>query len=213
MLDALLDESRQVFRISTEAASDKGRTIHDGARDWVDCALHVAVWRALRFHAETTGGRDLTGCETVDLVVHHQVRKVDIPACGMHKMVAANAVAVAISARHDDRQLVIRQFSASRHRQCATMKGMHPVRVKVSGKVGGTADAAHREDLVEAELELGARLLQAPQNAEIAAARTPVWIHFPFEIFCSQCSDNFVAGQRSHAGSGRHCIPPYTMTS
>ena len=66
--------------------------------------LDVAVRGALGFHAFGAGRRGLAGGKAVNLVVHHDVGQVHVAAHGVHEMIAADAVAVAVAADADDFQ-------------------------------------------------------------------------------------------------------------
>ena len=90
------------------------------------------------------------------------------------KVIAANAVAVAIAAGADDFQFVVRQLDAGGHSQGAAMQGVHAVGVDVARQVRGAADAADDTDLMRLQAEVEQRGLERGEDGEIAAARTPV---------------------------------------
>src|SRR5262245_32450379 len=115
----------------------------------------------------------------------------------MDKVIAADAVPVAVSARHDDLQLMIGQLGAGRHRQSAAMQGMHAIRVEIAGQVRRAADAADGQDLVRLEPRLDDCLLQSREHAEIAASGTPVGIDLAFEIL-DRHLDAFGLNQGGH---------------
>ena len=78
----------------------------------------------------------MTGGQTVDLVVHHDVGQVHIPAGGVGEMVSADAIGIAIPARNDDGEFMIGHLGAGRHCQSPTVNRVHAISVEVSGKIG-----------------------------------------------------------------------------
>ena len=100
----------------------------------------------------------------------------------MDKVIAADAVPVAVSARHDDLQVMIGQLGSGGHRQGTAMQGVHAIRVEIAGQVRRAADAADGQDLVGLEPRLDDCLLQGREHAEVAASGTPIGIDLAFEI-------------------------------
>jgi len=84
--DALFDQSRQVFLFSAEAAGDERGSRAKSQRNWIHQRFDVAKGHAFRLHAVAAARRGLAGGEAVDLVVHHDVEKVNVPAHAVHEM-------------------------------------------------------------------------------------------------------------------------------
>ena len=97
-------------------------------------------------------------------------------------MIATDAVPVAVAAGGDDLELVIGQLGSRGHGQGAAVQGVHAVGVEVAGQVRRAADAADGQDLVGLEPQLGDRLFQGREHAEVAAPRAPVRIDLALEI-------------------------------
>ena len=88
----------------------------------------------------------------------------------MDKVIAADAVAVAVAAGADDFEFVIGKLRARRNGERAAMQGVHPVGVHVAGQVRRAADAAHDEHLVRLETQFGEGGLERRDDREVAAA-------------------------------------------
>src|SRR5882672_4663200 len=97
-------------------------------------------------------------------------------------MVAADAVAVAVTPGNDDLELVIGKLDAGRHCQSASMQRVHTVGTKIPRQVGRTADAADGHHLMRVQIQLHERLFQRCKHPEVAAARTPVRVYLAFKI-------------------------------
>jgi hypothetical protein len=181
--DSLLHKLGQMLRVAAKGACDKRGAIHDGRSNRIDRRLHAAKRRALGLHPTATGRGHLAGGQSVDLVVHHQVSQVNVPAGRVREMVSANSITVAVTARGNDRQLVICHLYTRGYCQGPSVKSVHAVRVEEPGEIGGATDPADGHDLVRPSPQLGADLLQAVQDSEVAAARTPVRVNFSFKVF------------------------------
>jgi hypothetical protein len=55
--------------------------------------------------------------EAVDLIVHHDVEQVNVPAHTVHEVIATDAEAVTVAASHEYGQIVIRKLRSRRHIQ------------------------------------------------------------------------------------------------
>src|SRR5207302_1378735 len=155
VLDGPLDQRDEMFLLPGEPARDVGRAAHERHRDGIHRVLHAAERRALRLHPLAAGGRDLTGGETVDLVVHHDVGEIDVAAHDVDEVVAADAEAVAVAAGDYDLEAVVAELRPGRDRQRAPVQRVHAVGVDVAGQVGRAADSADGEQLVRQEAQLG----------------------------------------------------------
>ena len=173
---ACLMRSVRCFWSAAEAAGDEGGAGGEGEGDGVDGALDVAEGRALGLHAEAAGGRGLAGGEAVDLVVHDDVGEVDVAAHGVDEVAAADAEAVAVAAGDEDGHGVVGHLDAGGDGERAAVQGVHAVGVDEAGEVGGAADAADGGDLVLGDLQLDEGFLDGGEDAEVAAAGTPVGI-------------------------------------
>ena len=78
----------------------------------------------------------------------------------MGKVIAADAVAIAVAAGDDDVQIMVGQLGPGSHCQGAAVERMHPVAVKIPGQIGRAADAADREYFVGLQSQTGAGPLQ-----------------------------------------------------
>src|SRR6185437_469188 len=130
----------------------------------------------------------LAGGQTVNLVVHDDVKQIDVAAHGVNEVIAADAEAVSISPGYDHSQPVVSELHACGHSQGAAVERVHTVGIDVAGEVRGTADAADGNDIVQGNLQLYQSLLNGGEDAVIAAAGTPVRIGFAFRIGDRQCA-------------------------
>ena len=137
---------------------------------------------ALGLHPQGTGGGNLARGQPVNLVVHHDIREVYVAPGGVGEVVAADAVAVAVAAGDDNVQVMVAQLCAGGDRQGAAVEGVHPVGVEVARQVGGAPDPADCQNLVGPQPKFSAGPLDAVQDAEVAAAGTPVRVNLTLEV-------------------------------
>src|SRR5213080_3877177 len=102
VLESLFDQLREVFRFSAEAASYKCCSGRESQRYGIDRLFNVAVRHRLRLHSLAAGRRSLTGGETVNLIIHRDVKEIDVSPYRVNEMISSNAEAVSIAASDDD---------------------------------------------------------------------------------------------------------------
>ena len=95
---------------------------------------------------------------------------------GVKKVIAADAITVAVAARADDFELVVRQLDTCGDSEGPAMQGVHTVGVDITRQVRRAADAADDTDLMRPQAQVEERSLQRGENGEVAAARTPVGV-------------------------------------
>src|SRR5450830_1853555 len=150
---ALLVESPKVRRALGDSV-DKGETVMgDSLLEVVDkmfcevdagarhirctgtgCQLHKVEWSVQiavrgrrRDRRARRKRRRLPAGHPVVVVVEHHDRNIDVSACGMDQMVAADCRDIAVTGDHDDRQVRIGQLNACCHWNGVAMKGVHIV--------------------------------------------------------------------------------------
>ena len=176
--------------LAAESARDEAAARRQREGDRIEHALQVAERRRLGLHPRLAGGGDLAGRQPVDLVVHHDVRDVDVAAHRLDEVVQPDAVAVAVAAGRDDGHRRVGQLGARGERQRPPVQAVHAVRPEEPGQVRRAADARNDQHLGRIQPEAGARLEQAVQHAEVAAAGTPVGRDFRLEhlgFYCNCC--------------------------
>src|SRR5688572_25090070 len=91
MLNAAFDELDEMFYLSGEAARHVGGPGCNGQGDRIDGIFDASSGGALCFHSFGARGRDLSGGEAVNLIVHDDIRQIDVSSHGMNKMITADA--------------------------------------------------------------------------------------------------------------------------
>ena len=124
-----------------------------------------------------SGRRGLAGGQAVNLVIHDDIRQVEIASHSVDKMVEADAVTVAVTARDHHVQPVVGKLRATRHRHRPAVQTVDAVGVEEPRQVRRAADARDHEDVLSGQLQPLRRELQRPQHAEVTAPGTPVRIH------------------------------------
>src|SRR5712691_1438380 len=183
--DALLDQSSQVFLFRAEPAGNERGARGKSQRNWIYRRFDVAEGHAFRLHADAAGGRCLAGGEAIDLVVHHDVEQVNVAAHAVHEVIATDAEAITVAARHQYGEIMIRKFHSSGYSQSPTVQGVHAVSIDEAGKVGRTADTADGDHVVVRYPQLDQGLLDRGEHTKIAASWTPIGIHFTSQV--GQC--------------------------
>ena len=103
VLDPFLVEFDQLLGLAAEPTSDKVTSRSEGQGQRVEHALKVAQRRRFGFHPRLAGRRDLTGRQSVDLVVHHDVGHINVASHGLDEVIEAEAIAVSITPGRNDR--------------------------------------------------------------------------------------------------------------
>src|SRR5262245_63717508 len=143
-----------MFDLSGVSPCHISRPRSNGERNGKDRVLHTAGRRALGFHPLSAGRRDLSGCKAINLIVHDDVRQIDVAPHAVHEMVAADAVAVAVASGNNDLEIVIGKLGSRGYSEGASMQGVHAVGTKIPRKVGRTADAADGHYLMWLQIQL-----------------------------------------------------------
>jgi len=99
-------------------------------------------------------------------------------AGGVHEVVPADAVAVAVAAGRDDLEFGVGELRRAGDGQRAPVDRVVAVTLEVAVQLAGTADAGDQQHLVGVTAHLGHRLFQRLQDAEVATARAPrrLWL-------------------------------------
>src|SRR5207249_3618442 len=111
--------------------------------------------------------------KAIDLVVHDDVREVDVAPRRVQEVGQADAEAVAVAAGRKDGEVGVGDLDAGGQRQDAAVDAMDPERSEVRRDVAGAADAGGQDGAVGVEGEVGGGLLQGGEHAEVAAAGAP----------------------------------------
>src|SRR5215470_924669 len=101
-----------------------------------------------------TWRRNLSRRKAVNLIVHNDVRHIDVAPHGVNEVIAADTVAVAVPAGGDNFKFVVGELGACGHGEGAPMKGVHSIAINETGDIGGTADTADHHHLVRLESQL-----------------------------------------------------------
>ena len=149
--DHQIDEG---LRVSREAAADPGRAEGDRELARVDGRLRIAPVRGLGLVAGRRRGRGLALRQAVDLVVHHEVRDVEVAARGVEEVVAADRDAVAVAADRDDVELRPRELDTARERERAAVDAVEAERRRRSRAGARSSRFRRRRPCPTAELQL-----------------------------------------------------------
>ena len=141
MLDTGLVELHQLLRLAAEPAGDVAAAGGERERHRIQHPLEIAVGRRLGLHAGLGRGRCLTGCQPVDLIVHHDIRHVDVPTHRLDEVVESDAVAIAVATGDDHRHRLVGELGAGRKRQRSPVQTVHAVRTNEAGQVRRASDA------------------------------------------------------------------------
>jgi len=156
--DRIGDDVGGAVRIARECARDeigsRGERDHQRMED-----LQAGAARGkFRIPVGFGGGRRLALGHAVHMVVHDDVGQVDVAPASMQKVVAADGVAVAVAARHHDREVGPRQLQPARRGERAPVHAVKSVAGGVGRDARGAADAGDDGDVLRPQIELGERL-------------------------------------------------------
>src|SRR2546425_13317168 len=112
---------------------------------------------------------------------------------GWKEVVKADPIPFAAPAGDDHGHAVIGKLGSGGKRQRSAVETMHAVRAEEPGQVRRATDARNDEDLMRPTPQLGARMEQPVEDAEVAAPRTPIGWNFRLEVFHLE-----YRGYRSH---------------
>ena len=118
-----------------EPSSYVGRARHQSERDRIDRHFNVAARRRLGAHVLHRCGRGLSSGEPVNLVVHHDVRYVDVAPHRMNEVTDAYAVAVAIASGDHHVEIVIGELDSFGDSHRAPVKTVDAVGVNEPRKI------------------------------------------------------------------------------
>ena len=127
------DHVGQQLCVERRGAGNKRRTGCFRQLRYVKGALDRAVRRRRRFGVRRRQRRVLTARHAVNVVVEQYDRQVDIAACRMDEVVAADSRRVAVAGAHDDFQARLGELHAGCYRQCAAVRRVDGVEVQVAG--------------------------------------------------------------------------------
>lgn len=115
--------------------------------------------------------------QSVNLVIHDDVRQIKIAAHGVDEMIESDALPVAISACNHHIERVVGEFGAARHRHGAPMQAVNAISVEESRQVRRAPNARDEEHILGGKIQLLGRNLQGAKHTEVAAPRTPVGLN------------------------------------
>src|SRR5881296_1813760 len=208
VLDAVLDEFGHALHVPAEGPrhvrGPRGKREGDGIHRILDDALDRS---GLRLHSLLRGRARLARRESVDLVVHHQVRDVEVPSHRVNEVPHPDSVSVPVAAGDNDLEIRIRELRALRDRQRPSVDRVESVRRQEVRQVARASDPGDDQDVPWLELECMDRHLERPQDREVPAAGAPgrfdlglVRVHLELE-FHATASRTLSAMSRQVKGS------------
>ena len=144
--------------------------------DGIDRQFDVSPGGGLGAHFLHGCGRGLAGRQSVNLIVHDDVGQIQIAAHGVHEVTQTDAITVSIPAGDHHVKVVVGKLDPGSHGHGPAVQAVDTIGVDVSRQVGGTTDPGDRKQLLGLDAQFSGRHLEAPENTEIATARTPVGI-------------------------------------
>lgn len=118
-------------------------------------------------------GRELTPGHPIDIVVEHHYGKVNVPACGMDQVVAANGGAIAVASDDNNGELGSGHFNTCSKGNGPAVSGMNGVEIHITGSPGRTADTGNDHHFVLLQPQIVDGLGHIPHKDAVAAAGTP----------------------------------------
>ena len=178
--DAAGDDIGHVPGLARKGPGNVGGAGDNGQSDGIERHFDVAPGSGLGAHLLHGGGGGLAGRQSVDLVVHDDIGEVQVAAHGVHEVAQTDAVTVAIPAGDHHVHVLVGELDPGSHGHGPAMQAVDAIGMDVARQVGRAADPGDREQLLGLDAQFSGRHLDAPENTEIAAARTPVRIDDAF---------------------------------
>ena len=179
-----VSQKRRVIRCS---AGSKGRPRRPCQIENIKGRLNRQIRRGRRPAAFRRERRILTARHTVNAVIEYDQREINIAACRVDKMVAADGGAIAVAARHENGKLGARHFKTGSDGKRPAMQRICRVEIDVTRRPAGTADPGNEGHLILRERKPLDRFAHSRCDNAVAAAGTPKMGKPPgAEIFLDQ---------------------------
>src|SRR6266498_1664420 len=159
--------------IAGECTRDEVRTRGERNDQRVEYPHAGASGRELRIPIGLRGGRRLPFGHAVNVVIHHDVRHVDVAPARVEEMIAADRVTVAVAASGEHGEIGTCDLETGRRRERAAVHAVKAVARRVRGNPRRAADARYDSDLMRRHADHRERLRHRAQDRIVAAAGAP----------------------------------------
>ena len=147
MADGFNENARRLVWLAREGAGDEVGSRCERDHQWTEGAQTSAAGGEGGIEVRLRGRRGLALGHAIDAVVHDDIGHVDVAPAGMEEMVAADGIAVAVAARHHDRQVRPRHFQSGGERQRTAVHAMEAVAIGIGRNARRAADTGHDDDI------------------------------------------------------------------
>ena len=135
------------FGSPEKAAGDEVGPGGEGDHQRMERAHPGAARRQRSVKIRLRGRRGLALGHAVDAIVHHHICHVDVAAAGVQEMVAADRIAVAVTAGHHDGEIRPRHFQSGGQRERTAVHAVETIAIRVGRNPRRAADAGDDGDL------------------------------------------------------------------
>ena len=126
-------------------------------------------------------------CQTIDLVVVDEKCHINIASNCSKKMVSSLAIAAAIAACNDHRQIRVRELRTGGHWKRSSVQAVENIGIKIVWCLGCLADTRYKQYPVWVKIAFDERFLERLEDWKIPTAGTPGCLEFSV-IFCANPS-------------------------
>ena len=162
-----------VVHLRGMAAGDEGGAAIDQGAHWIDRLIKGAPRIGLGFEADGRGGGGLFLGQTINRIVHDDIRHARIFPRRVDEVITADGEAIAVTAEHKNVQIIASEANPSGKRQGAAVNIVTAVRVDEVGEAGGATDAGERDDFFLRVIKFLENFIKGSEHGKIAAAGAP----------------------------------------
>ncbi len=183
VLNPLFDQTRQLLQVAGKPLGDKarpGRQSHFHRREG---RLDGTPGRTVGFEAHGTAGRGLPLGQTVNLVIHHNVRDVHVAPNRMDGMPHSDGKAVSVTPRSHHRQVPVGQFQPLGDGKGTAVDPVKAVSIQIPGDTAGATDPRNERHIFRFQTEIGKGALHGGQYGKVSAPRAPVGFYLIPKLF------------------------------
>ena len=155
------------------AAGDEGGTAINQRAHRIDRLIVGAPRIGLGFEADGRSGGGLLLGQTINRIVHDDIRHARIFTRRVDEVITADGEAIAVTAKHKNMQIIAAEADTGGKRQGAAVNIVTAVRVDEVGEAGGAADAGKRDDFFLRVIKFLENFIKRGEHGEIAAAGAP----------------------------------------
>ena len=143
--------------------------------DGIKWGSGVSAGRSSGFGTERSGRWSLSGCESIVLVVEHEIGNRIVTPAGMEKMSETDSVSVSVSSDADYVGFRICELDPDGERYRSSMEGFCCIAIDVLGNLPTTSNTAHDNNILLRDFEFLQSFSDGSEDEEISTSGAPLY--------------------------------------